>query len=189
MNWILSLAFCLSVAVSHVEAFGLQLGPFELALRGGMNVNRTMVFDNPICYAISHQKRLEMIIEGEQHSEREIKKVVKRVIIEPYIFGRGRNGQPILRGNIVSEKMIKEVTIKFGEDEEYSRENEDYFSATVRSEEAEEPGVVDIRKVSHLHVIENSHFDAPKNLDKLFTGEPIHIVCHIVPEENPKTNN
>lgn len=99
------------------DALSFQVGPFALEFGGpGYAFNRTII-DDPICYAISQKKKLEVVVKGvEKVSPKEIRIVTKKITIEPYAFKLSKDNQPVLRGNVVEEKLIKEVDVKYAED-------------------------------------------------------------------------
>ncbi len=182
----LTVGSLLFISTAYANGFGLYVGPFDLQFNGGetyyVDNHREMV-DNPICYAISHQKRLEMLVESsEKTNAKEIKIAVKKLVVEPYAFLVTKDGKPALRGNIISEKMVKEIAIKYGEDkfdhddEEVSwQKKKGYFSGWFKSDKSQ---TVDIRRVSRLQVIEDSHFDAPKNYKEI-KEDGVQIICQL----------
>lgn len=174
----------LVAGTAYAIGFGFEVGPFnmqlntpEIYVEGG----RALI-DSPICEAITTQARLELIVEGiETVSTKEKKLVTKKLIVEPYAFGITRTGAPLLRGNVVEEKLVKEVTMKY-EDDVYDEESissdkkkEGFFSGLFSSDKKV---TIDIRKVSDIRVIAGSHFDIPSN----YTGinDPnIQVVCEL----------
>jgi hypothetical protein len=82
----------------YAQGFGFNMGPFSMQfnLEGSYYADdHRDVLDSPICYAISNQKRLDMIVEGkEKISSKEIKFITKRLVVEPYAFGITREGNP-----------------------------------------------------------------------------------------------
>lgn len=163
---------------------GFNVGPFSMQF----NVQESYyaqdhkdILDTPICFAISKQKRLDLIVETkEKLNAKEMKMTTKRLVIEPYAFGITRDGKPVLRGNVISDKLIKEVTVKFGEDQfgegDWSNEKEGgFFSGLFKSEKNQN---IDVRKISNLYVINDSHFDAPKNYKGL-KEDNIQVICQL----------
>lgn len=176
-------ALLLTSALS-ADGFGVNLGPFSLQF----NVDGTYyaddhrdVLDSPICIAISNQKRIDVIVEGkEKINEREMRITTKRIVVEPYAFGVTKEGRPILQGNVISEKLIKEVTVKYGDDkfagsESWESKADGYFSGWFKSDKSEK---IDISKISNLYVIGDSHFDAPKNFKGL-QEENVRVICQL----------
>jgi hypothetical protein len=178
------LAFLFTTS-AHAIGFGFDLGPFNLQLDapvGGYIEDRDSIVDDPICYAISHQQRLSITVEGmENISTKERKIVTKQVIVEPYAFGVRESGAPVLRGNVVEDKMIKEITVKTGEDTFYSPQvlendqDKGFFSATFQSDTKAN---IDVRKVTKIEVIEESHFDVPKDFKGL-QEEGVEVICQL----------
>lgn len=169
----------------QADGFGFSLGPFSLQFNVGERVYDNTyrdILDNPICYAISHLNRLEMIVEGsEKVSAKELKFITKKLIVEPYAFGVTREGKPVLRGNVIEDKLIKEVTVKYGEEQfddddlETDGKKKSFFSGWFQSDKSQN---IDIRKVSNIHVVVDSHFDAPKKYKGL-KDDNIRVICEL----------
>lgn len=168
----------------NADGFGINLGPFSLQF----NVDGTYyaddhrdVLDSPICVAISNQKRLDLIVEGKERlNDREMRITTKRIVVEPYAFGVTKENRPVLQGNVISEKLIKEVTVKYGEDKFTGSENwenraEGYFSGWFKSDKSQK---IDVSKISNLYVIGDSHFDAPKDFKGL-QEEGARVICQL----------
>jgi hypothetical protein len=187
----LLLSTVLSLAtLQQVSAFGIQVGPFSLQL-GGVRINRALLKEEPVCYAIEKQKQLELLIKSVETSKLERKISIQRVVIEPYLFGL-KEGQPIIQGNIISQKMVKEITVKYGEDEsdfdDDDEEERDYYINKYKKsgifgklsffKDRNEVKTFDIQDVLDLYVLEDSHFDVPKSLENLKT-ENVEVICRI----------
>lgn len=163
------------------DGFGFALGPFSLEFRadGGNYVEHATFLDNPFCNAIRNQKRVEIIVEGKETvNPKELKIVTKRLVVEPHAFGINKEGTPILNGNVIEEKQIKEVTVKF-EEEQFNvtdKKKGGFFSGWFKSDKNQN---VDIRKVKDVHVIEGSHFDAPKNYKGFAKEDNIQVICEL----------
>lgn len=182
----------LIAGLGHADGFGFNIGPFSLqfglpSVHGSYGMPVRSILDNPICYAISNRKQLEMTVEGAENvSAKERKIITKRLVVEPYAFGITREGAPVLRGNVVSEKFISEITLKYGEDkfdEETgsAKSNEKgYFSGLFSSDKSRN---IDIRKVSDVRVLEDSSFQAPKHY-KGVQEDNIKILCQLPVEAN-----
>lgn len=90
------------------------------------------ILDYPLC--ISKLKQVDMVVEAEEKlSAKETRFTIKRLLVEPYVYGVTKQGQPVLRSNIIKEKLIKEVTVKYGEDKfsenkKWSKKEENFFS-------------------------------------------------------------
>lgn len=169
---------------AHAIGFGFDLGPFNMQLNAPPEIyvesGRAMVND-PICAAISNQQRLEIIVEGvETVSTKEKKVVTRKLIVEPYAFGMTQNGAPLLRGNVVEDKLIKEVTIK-NEDDIYdesavtTEKKKGFFSGLFSSDTKV---TLDIRRVSEINVIAGSHFDIPSDY-KGIQDPNIQVICQL----------
>lgn len=173
-------ALLLSASIS-AEVFNFNVGPFSLIFNAGHRA----FLDAPICYAISNQKQLEVIVENkEKVSAKEMKVTVKMLVIEPYAFGVTREDKPVLQGNVVEEKLVKEVSIKYGEDRfkdayEEMGEREGIFSGWFKSSKNQN---IDVRKIINLDVIEDSHFDIPKDY-KGPKREEMRVICQLPLED------
>jgi hypothetical protein len=186
MNIFKSAIVVLLLAFSSVYAdgFGINLGPFSLQIGGYggdyISVHRNLL-DQPICSAIANQNRLDIVIEGVDIVNSKEKKVVrKRIVIEPYVFGVTNEGKPILNGNIVEEKLIKEVTVKFGDahfDEPTTSDPADKGSLFGQLSNDKNQNI-DIRKVVGIKVLDDWHFDAPKDYKGL-NDDNITVICQI----------
>lgn len=217
-----------SLFAGYLEGFGLTFGPFDMRFgdesspgyRRNEYPRREEVLDNPICRAISQQQQVEFLVElKEKINAKEMKITTKRVLVDPYAFGFTKEQQPILRGAVVDEKLVREVTIKFGEDQvpdekardnnqnrvsaranesdnisvEVKNKNEEQnnksFSGVFRSHKSKENvESLNITKVSNLHILENSHFDVPKNLKTLFKDDITQVVCQVQPNNLQEQN-
>lgn len=169
---------------AFADGFGFSVGPFDLQFgydnpgysRDVYIEKRNFVFDNPICEAISHQAQLGFTVEGKEVvNAKEIKIVTKRVIVEPYAFGVTKEGKPILRGKVVSEKLIREVTVKYG-DEKFNEQKSDksvsgWFQASDKKN-------IDIQNITDVQILANTHFDAPKDYQGI-KDENIKVLCQL----------
>lgn len=164
---------------------GISVGPFDLNFGVSYDtyaVTHRHFLDNPICNAITDQNRLEIILEqAENVSTKEKKIVTKKIIVEPYAFGVTREGRPILRGNVVEEKLIKEITLKYGD--------EQFDESTIASDDKKDGFLsglftsdkninIDIRRIAQIQVINGSHFDVPKDY-KGITDTNIRVICQL----------
>lgn len=93
--------------------------------------------------------------------------------------GVTRDGKPILRGNVVQEKLIREVTVKYGDerfDEPFDKsDDQTIFSGVFSSEKVKN---LDISRVMQVQVIPDSHFAIPKNYQGI-EDENIHVICEL----------
>jgi hypothetical protein len=172
----LIMATLLLTGSGFAQDFGFSVGPFSLLFNTGFLQQRPLLHD-PICNAISHQQRLEMLVEGKETvSAKEMKIVTKKLTVEPYAFGITKEGKPILRGNVIEEKQLREIRIKYEDDKfDTASEKEKSFSGWFSSGKDKN---IDIRKVSDLHVVEDSHFDVPKDYQPI-KDEDIHVICQL----------
>jgi hypothetical protein len=179
------LASLMLVGTVYGDGFGVGVGPFSLQFGSSAPsylISNRNSLDNPICYAISHQKRLEIIVEGAENVSTKEKRIIsKRLVVEPYAFGVNKDDQPILRGNVVEEKLLKEVSVKYGDDQfdETSVAPEDsgggFFSGLFSSSKVKN---LDIRKVVQVHVIDDSRFEIPKGY-KPVDDKDIRVICEL----------
>lgn len=174
--------------------FAVHLGPFELQLDGGRAAPSPAFINDPICYAIRRRKLLELVMESKATSGNETKITVKKITIQPYLYGRTNDGQPALRGDVVAEKMLREISIKEGENTETEKKekNKDkndssFFSGLFKStanreQKANDIETVKINRIVNINVIEESSFDPPKDFNKIFTGDLAEIICTVAPQ-------
>lgn len=175
----------LAASAACYGGFGFNIGPFDMQFGSPDRYYETSnryVLDNPICHAISEQKRLEITVEGEEVvSTKEKKIVTKRLIVEPYAFGMTNNGKPVLRGAVIKEELVKEVSLKYGDDQfdetsvSSGKKEKGFFSGMFNSDKNKN---IDIRKIVDVQVIDDSHFDAPKDYKGIKEGN-IQVICQI----------
>ena len=180
----LALGLSLITGSIYAEGFGFNIGPFSMQFNVGGTYyaqDHKDILDFPLCYAISNLKKVDMVVEAEEKiNAKETKFITKRLVVEPHAFGVTKEGHPILRGNIISEKLIKEVTVKYGEDKssddtKWAKKEDYFFSGWFKSERDQN---IDIQKISNLYVIQESHFDAPKDYKGL-KDENIQVICQL----------
>ena len=134
---------------------------------------------NQLCQAISNQNQIEIVVEKREIvNSKELRVEVKRVVVEPYGLAVTQNGQPVVRGNVVSDKMIKEVTVKFSDDRfDTSKKDQDanksssWFSSSSKN--------LDISRVRAINPT-NKRFDAPTDY-KGFEDNSLNVICEIQP--------
>lgn len=185
MNTIKSLiiASMLVAGSAYADGFGFDLGLFNMHFGASqpeyMSSNRN-VLENPICQAISNQEQIEFTVRGvENINAKERKMITKTIIVEPYAFGVTNDGKPVLRGKVVSEKLVREVTVKFGEDKFDDKadasKDKGYFTGKFSSDTKKN---IDISRVSDIHIVDNSHFDAPKDY-KALKDDNVRVICQL----------
>ncbi len=182
------------------QGFDFGAGPFSLQFgygdgngngdgNGGGYImqqdTRADRLDNPICMAISHQQRLAItVVSKEIVSTKEKKVVIKKLIIEPYAFGTTQDGKPVLKGNVVEDKTVKEVSVTYGEDK-FNKQDESkgntpqkkgFFSGMFSSNSGSN---IDISKIGELEIVENSHFDVPKDFKGFQPDDKVQIICEL----------
>ncbi len=196
-----AVAAALSTNVMGI-GLGVQLGPFELGLGLGVNDNggdvdnRLYRFEDPICYAIGNRRLLEMDVEWKERvSKTETTSTLKRITIEPYLFGRAENGQPVLRGNIVAERVLREISVKYGDEAQGQFDEEQDvsgpLSGTYRTPPKGKSGrgvqTVNIRRVASIRVVEGGHFVPPKDYNQIFQGDVAEVICTVTPSNGPRS--
>lgn len=136
-------------------------------------------FDSPICYAIKNQKQIELLIDTKEKSnKREMKITTKKIVIDPYLLGVTKEGKIAVRGNVASEKMIKEVSIKFGEDKlddnAWGPRGDGFLSGKLNDN-------VIVDKIVNVYVLQDSHFDIPRSY-KSQKDKVAQVICEIQPQ-------
>lgn len=174
------------------DGFGFNIGPFDLQFGVGSDgyyesgyegiynqgryVQRNAVLDNPICDAISHQQQLGFTVEGrEVVNTKEVKIITKHLIVEPYAFGVTRDGKPVLRGKVIDEKLVKEVSVKFGEERFDEPKKDSAMSGWFHSSDKVN---IDIQNIRDIQIISGSHFDAPKDFEGI-RDDNIRVICQL----------
>ena len=182
----------------NTPGFSFNLGPFHFGGGGTMQerhpysqarmINRNAI-NRSLCYAITQQKQVEVIVrQVDKISDTEKKITLKKLIINPYVLGMDKNHHPILRANVADEKIIKEVTVKYSAEAKASPQEQDVaydFSNQTADRKPlvlpakGETGEINIFQFKSIRVMEDSHFDAPKDFDKLFKDTLAQVFCHI----------
>lgn len=195
----------------HIGPFNMEFGPVghEYKVNNGSRwenryiPNSRAFLENPICYAIANLKRLEMVVDLEKYiNPKEMKITSIKFTIEPHIFGLAKDGRLALQGKIISEKMLKEVNIKYGEDkfdelipplqhsnknneeqDQLEDESEDYLPLydTGQYKGKFNPGKdssEEIRRIRWLKVIEDSNFEVPKDF-KQINDDHMLVICQL----------
>ena len=194
---LLGLVSLLMASSLCADGIGFGIGPFSLQLGGGpsyytesyvysnngssQNANEAQI-ENPFCYAIMHQNRLQIVVEtAEKVNEKEKKITVKKLVVEPYAFGITREGKTVLNGIVISDKLVKEVTIKSGdekgddEDTLYAEKKKGRFSGWFKSDKSQN---IDIQEIRDIKVLEDSHFVAPKKY-KGMNEKDVKVICEL----------
>lgn len=190
--------------LGYSQGFNFHLGPFDLQF--GLNwpdyesayPAEGSFLNEPICYAITNQKQLSVIVRGkEQVGENGWKTVEKAITIEPYVFGLNKSGNPILRGSIVKEKMIREVTVKYGDEPSEAlpevkkeREKTGFFSGLFKRKQENKVETINIQGFSNIQVIEDSHVNVPENVGDIFRGDIVRVICQMpLPDNQSSLSN
>lgn len=162
----------LSTSLFAGSAFNL-----EVNAEGSYYAQNTKdIVDSPVCYAIKNQKEIEMLIDTkEKLSKREIRITSKKIVIDPYVLGMTKEGKIAIRGAIASEKLIKEVTVKFGEDRfddnSWGPRGEGFLSGKMNDN-------VVVDKIVNIYVLQDSHFDVPRNY-KSQKDKMAQVICEV----------
>lgn len=174
------------LAATTAECLDFGIGPFGLRFGETGSYADYRSSGNPFCYAIANQKQVSMVVESfEKVSDTEMKITTKRILIEPYVFGLSKEGRPILNGNVKEEKLVKEVTVKYGEPELGG--DDDWNDAS--SEKKKRRGWrfwssvddhnFDVRKISDVQILQDTRFDAPSDFSKVIGDEIVQVICHV----------
>lgn len=173
-----------------VHALGIDLGPFSIQLfpnTAGTSIQIDPMAES-VCYAIETQRQLEIIVETKEDvNKNEIKIVSKKIVVEPYLFGVGREGQPILQGNIVDEKLLKEINIKYGDNVARDGKYESFFAGHsytgkyVSEKDKNNVSTINFSKITDFRVMRETHFDAPEKLET--SKDIVRVICQIHTED------
>lgn len=182
-----------SLISSALYGFGLQLGPFDLELGRyrsdppqSQRVAAVAVSYDPICTAIARRQQLEMTVEWrEKISDTEYKVTVKRVTVEPYLFGKKKDGQLILRGNVVAERLQKEVSLKYGDgyDQRWDTghfvpNDESAYTGTYSSKDGKGVNTMGFERISEIRVLDQG-FEPPKDFNDVFRDDVAVVICTV----------
>lgn len=183
--------FLLAIIALSSSAFadlGLGVGPFSLRF-GASDDGYYSSFEpieNPLCFAISDQRQLIVLVEGVDVSNPKEKKIsIKKLLVEPYAYGVTANGEPVLRGNVVKENLVKEVIIKTYDDSVQENDNPNwkqydrgFFKGWFSSDKGKNNQTVDISKIRRIQIVEGSHFDIPKNWEGI-KDPNLRVICQL----------
>lgn len=181
----------LLLCAMYTQGFAFSIGPFDF---GGdayfqeaqpqqvQSVPARFSIGKSLCYAISQQKKVETVVrQVEQVNSKEMKITIKKITLEPYVFGLNQDRQYVLRAKVVDEKVLKEVTVKnFDEEKTDQKDDAAEQPKNVAAIPAKgDIGELNIRQIRNVHVIEDSHFDVPKDYDKIFKETMAQVFCHV----------
>ena len=171
-KFLFSLAFILVPLTA--TAFGIQIGPFSLQLGEGVHADRVTILDTPVCHAIRAHKQIEVILEiREKVNDQEFSSTIKKVIVEPYLLGIDSSGRPVLKGNIVKEDVLKEVSVKYPQ---MKKGKEGVLSGFFNyTGESGEKNVIAIDQIRDVEVLQDSSVKVPDNLQDL--AKDIQVLC------------
>lgn len=114
----------LSISV-YAEGIGFNIGPFSMQFNFGdtyYEQDHKDILDFHLCFAISNQKQVVMVVEAQEKlNSKETRFTTKRLLVESYALGVTKEGQPVLRGNVVKEKLIKYGDEKSNEDGKWAK--------------------------------------------------------------------
>lgn len=204
MKKIITSCLLLCSTALSAEGIGINVGPLNMGIgtndgayyndgdyddespagdnRGYMGrfVMRPADVANQLCQAISNQNQIEVVIEKREIvNSKELRVEVKKVVVEPYGLAVTQNGQPLIRGNVVSEKTVKEVTVKFSDDRfDTSKKDQDEnaSSSWFGSSKLKNLNLSRVRAINPT----NTRFDAPKDY-KGFEDNSLNVICEIQP--------
>lgn len=153
MKYLLSLIVFGSLFATTEQA--VSYGPFSLELTGATQSlnDRRAFLDDVVNYAIASKQRLGLTVElDEKWAKGDA--ATKRLIVEPYVFGLDRKGQPVLRGNIVGEEVTTEKVTPYGN-----------FKGMIVY--LQKPGVnsINLKSIKKIEVLRGDFFNPPATLD------------------------
>lgn len=157
-----------------VSAFGIQIGPFSLELGENVQADRGTIIDTPVCAAIRAHKQIEVVLEvNSKVNDQEFSSVIKKVLVEPYVLGTAKDGRVVLKGNIVKEEVLKEVSVKYPQ---VKKGNEGVVSGFFDFTSASgEKNVINIDQIRDVQVLPDSSVKAPSNLQDL--AKDLQVLC------------
>ncbi|CRX37924.1 hypothetical protein [Estrella lausannensis] len=166
---------------SSYADIGFYLGPFSLEL-GGRGDAPTFAIDArdtyPICRAIDEQNLLNLIVRvREKVSDKEFKITVKKITLEPYLFGRNNRRQHLLKGKITNEAVVKEVTVKYGEEADNAEGRA--LPGTFKIQNEGSISTVNVDQILEISILPDTHFDIPKDYDKDAYNDVVDVICEI----------
>ena len=182
MKKIVSALFAIACLTGPVYAdLGFFLGPFSLEL-GGRGDTPAFAIDArdtyPICRAIDDQSLLNLIVRvREKVSDKEFKVTVKKITIEPYLFGRNNRRQHVLKGKITNEAVVKEVTVKYGEEADNVEGRA--LPGTFKIQSEGNISSVNVDQIMEISLVPDSHFDIPKDYNKDAYTDIVDVICEV----------
>lgn len=165
-----SLMLLISPAI--VSGLGIQVGPFSIELGGGIHADRGRILGNPVCHAIKNHKQMEVVLVVDTKvNDQEFSSVTKKVLFEPYLVGVDVSGIPVLKGNILKEEILKEVSVKYAKGSE-EVEKRPFFTFSTQDGEK---GTINFDQIRGVRIIPDSNVEVPDNLKDL-TGD-LDVLC------------
>lgn len=176
----LLIASTLFTGAVYADGLGVSIGPLSLQL-GTPNIPMIRLDprdSDPICRAIGGQRLLEMIVQiREKINDKEFKVITKAIKIEPYLFGIDKRHQFLLKGKVVDERMIKEVSVKFGADADADEKG---LSGTFQIEKQKGNVIsLNVDRIQEIRLIDSSHFDIPKDYDPNSYSDIVNVICEV----------
>ncbi len=160
MKYLLSLIVFGSLFAATEQA--VSYGPFSLELTGATKTvnDRRALLDDPINYAIASKQRIGLTVElDEKWAKGDT--AFKKIIVEPYVFGLDKKGQPVLRGNIVGEEIVTETTNPNG--------------STLKGMIVylKKPGVnsINLKSIKKVEVLRGDFFNPPSTIDPSYQND------------------
>lgn len=179
-TFITSATLLLLATSVYAAALGFKLGPFQLELGGGPNRPFVVPAPDPICRAIKEHKLVEVTFEtDEKINDNEIRIITKKVTLEPYLLGKNKEDQLILRGNILSDHILKEVTVREFTDGQKPSEKRKWSNYLRFWSDQREVDVdtLNLRRINDIRVVEDSSFKGPADLKAIFKEDVAEVIC------------
>lgn len=184
---LLILCCCVNTA-GFAVGMGNEMGLFCLQVQGFINTNRAVTLDNPACYAMSSKKVITMIVLiDEAINNQTYMNYLKKLTIEPYVYGIDRNQQPVLCGNITRVEILKQQSVRFGT----AQVVQDFgglnakFTAMIIWKQPPAVGPVNVWKVLDVQVNNSASYMARPEVMQSFPTTGLNVICSTLPITAP----
>lgn len=179
---ILSFAIVCASAVPaySMAGFGIDLGPFDFHIGGGVPVSNAGYVEDPICQAIKETDLVELYVIVDDENGEENKNEPTRLIVEPYALGFNEEGELILRG--VQVEGFEFAKAPAGDSEEKAETGEGFIGGVYSSFKGDNVKKdFKISKIVDIRVIENSDFAvrSKEDFSSEEKGKIVDFICVI----------
>lgn len=188
MSFTLRMLTVLLTLISTTQAFaagiGNEMGLFCLQVQGFINTNRAVALDNPACYAMTSKKAIVMTVAiDEAINNQTYMNYIKKLTLEPYIYGIDRNQQPVLCGNIVRVEILKQQAVKFGTAQVAQAFGglDPKFTAMIIWKQPAMVGPVNVWKVLDVQVNQGASYMARQEILQQFPTQGLNVICSTLP--------